>query len=133
MAVDITFDATQAYVHGRPVMPCKLHAGALPAQLTATRFTAFVDTGADFLTLPTQLARLLGVDLRGARQVNLLGATGRVRGVRTTVSVTFEHIPLTKDVTADFVPQAVPLVGLDTLWQIHDATGFDRGDWLHKA
>ena len=132
MTITVDYDAGHAYIGGRPIMPCRLH-GPGGSYGSMIRFTAFVDTGADQLTLLMQLAQRVGIVVAGAQPVRVLGATGATTVQRTHVDVTFDLLGLTTRVKCDFFPNAIPLVGLEALWQIHSATGFDAGQWLHMC
>jgi predicted aspartyl protease len=133
MAIKVDFDAREPHVHGRPLMPCRLHGRGTPRYGTVVRFTAFLDTGADYLTLPSQWAQRVGLSLTNAVPVSVLGATGPATVHRLKVDVTFDLLNRRISLPVDFFPHAIPLVGLDALWRLHTVTAVEQADWLYKA
>lgn len=124
----IDFDADKPCAGNRPLMDCELF-----GPLGSLNFTAFVDTGADYTTLPIQFAHQVGLPLPAAPGTTAITAAGVVPSHRATADLALHDPGATVAVEIDFGPSLLAFIGRLTLWTALDSVGFEQARWLFKS
>ena len=123
----IHFDDGRAYVGNRPVGDGHLLGPGGPHG-SRIAFVALVDTGADFMHLPTQSAAAVGVSLANARQITISTAGGIITVLQEDVDVEIEGV--TVNIPVNFAHNAKPLIGRQAIFKVLESTGFTTTEWL---
>jgi predicted aspartyl protease len=133
----VAFDDSEPYVGNRPYTTVLLRGpGGTTAAGgrygTAVKFVALVDTGADYMQLPTEAAINVGLGpaLATATRSTINTAGGVVTRQRLLVDLEVRGIRV--NVPTDFGPGAYPLLGRQALFAAIGKAGFTTSDWLIK-
>src|SRR5215218_1229962 len=89
---------------------------------------ALVDTGADYLSLPEQAARAVGISLANTPQYKTLTARGPGCVRRKMVDAIIQGKKVA--VPANFGRNSVPLIGRQAIFQVLRTAGFSTTEWL---
>lgn len=125
----VDFDAGRPYIGRRPRGDVILH-GPGGSHGTTWSVSALVDTGADFMHLPSSAAIGVGISLAGAGTIRVTTGGGVVSFQQATVDVEIEGVLVT--VPVNFGPNAPALIGRQTMFAVLDKTGFTTTEWLLK-
>jgi predicted aspartyl protease len=123
----VDFDDGEAYVGNRPVETVRLHGPGGPHGNTWSTL-ALVDTGADYMHLPTEGATAVGISLAGASSITTSTAGGLATMKQQAVDVEFHgkriHVPV------NFAPGTVAVIGRQAIFDVVESAGFTTAEWL---
>jgi len=91
---------------------------------------AVLDTGANFMHLPTQAAQGIGIVLAGPPNVTVATANGQIQMWQINVQVEFRG--KRQNIPTNFANNSPPLMGMEALTVFMNALGFDQTEWLIK-
>jgi len=115
------------YIGNRPYAEVEVFG---PAGSTGI-FDALVDTGADYLTLPSSVAGQVGITVTGS-SITMKTASGTMTGTLVSgVSVKVEGQSVTVEVLFDPSNTTPPLLGRSCLLAAVEA-GFNTTEWLWR-
>ena len=129
MAIQVDYDGAHGYVTNRPYADIYCH-GVGGRVSSPFHLSALIDTGADYLELPSAVASNVGISLAGypTRTVITAGGSASVTVVNN-FSVEIEGKLVS--VTAHFLTGSTALLGLRAILAAVDI-GLDTGQWLYK-
>ncbi len=123
----IDFDDYEPYYLDRPVSDVTLLGPGGPHhQSWAVR--ALVDTGADYMHLPTEAAVGVGISLHDAISIELGSAGGKIEVRQKVVTVEILGVPV--QIPVNFAPNAMALIGRQALFEVLQTAGFGTQEWL---
>lgn len=125
----VNFDAGEVYVSNRPLGNVVLR-GPGGQHGNTIKFLALVDTGADFMHLPSSAAAGVGISLSGASKIRVCTGGGTVTFLQLTVEVEIESV--TVRVPVNFGTNSPALIGRQGIFAVLDKTGFTTTEWLLK-
>jgi predicted aspartyl protease len=129
MSIQVPYDADHRYVRNRPYADIYCYSPTNP-NLPPEHLAVLIDTGADYLELPTGVATRLHINLAAHQSIPVLTAGGYVP---VTLVPNFE-VEIEKKrvrVMAHFLAISTGLLGLDAILTAVDF-GFDTTRWLYK-
>jgi predicted aspartyl protease len=126
----IDYDNGTSYAGGLARETVTLHGpGGLSGHNIAS-ILAVVDTGANFMHLPTQAAQGVGIVIVGTPNVTVSTANGQIQMWQIRVDVEIRRI--TRSILVNFANNSPALIGIESLKAFMDALGFDHTEWLIK-
>jgi predicted aspartyl protease len=128
MSISVDYDGSHGFITGRPHADIACHGTSRAAKPYCC--PALVDTGADYLTLPNDVAELLGIDLSPMTKTRIATASG-VTLARIVDDFYVEIEGALFRVRAQFTPNTPVLLGLNAILSAMDI-GVNPSDWLYK-
>lgn len=122
-----TINNNQRVEEWLPMAMVRVHA---PGSALAWDGLGHIDTGAQYLVLPADTAKTLGIDLASCSKDTIVVASGEeFEVVRTMVDVTIKG--RRANVLAYFGVVQAPLIGVETIYKVM-TFGLDEDGWLRK-
>ena len=121
----VTYTNSQLYNGNRPYADVELI-----GPTGRSTYKSLVDTGADYLQLPSSAASAVGLSLSGGKTITVQGAAGgTTMTLLSGLSITIEGISITADVLFHSSGASKPLLGRQALLAAVEA-GFNTKEWL---
>lgn len=124
----ISYDDGERYQRRRPYGSVTLHGPGGPYGISSWHAWALVDTGADYMCLPSQAAHAVGVSLTSAASGPVLTAGGVITVQHFAVDVEIQGVRT--NVPVNFAVNAKPLIGRQAIFAVLPAIGFTTSEWL---
>jgi predicted aspartyl protease len=130
VAINVPYDGAHGYVTNRPYADIFCH-GVSGRIAKPFHLSALIDTGADYLELPTTVATSVGVNLYHYPTHKVITAGGGSASVVVVNNFSVDVEGKLVTVTAHFLSGSTALLGLHAILAAVDF-GLDTSQWLYK-